>query len=248
MIIFNKETHYDKLMSRGFEKYINKRDLIILATHWVEIDNVPQNDIIERLIKFCTKWNSEFNAVKYENLLLSVVKLLNVSHETFSTNKQITFFRQEIDNISKIEDKNLQKVLFIIMCIAKWKNNTYIYLNNGNAMKLSDIFKLAGVKATGKQQELFLFKLNGYGFIKVNLKPLLKYDILCLKNIGEAVKAFDVSENMIEYFDELTIKNPITCQRCGKIIEKKVNNQKYCNKCSKEVRLEKDRIRKSKTN
>lgn len=240
MLIFNEDAHYNHLMECGFEKYPNKRDLVILCEHWLA-NRLPLESLKDNIIDFCTKWNNQFNEAKNENLILSVIKQVKKNQENgkpFEYNKNIIFYKQELDTILCIKDRKMQKVLFIIISLAKWRNANYIYLNSASSIKLKDIFTLADVKATKKEQMMLLHELNENGFTDVQLKPLLKLLIPCIVNDGEIALSFVISENMIVELLNLIL---LHCERCGKPFEKQSNKQKYCKECARIVKNEQNR-------
>lgn len=234
MLIFNEKTQYDNLIENGFEKYPNKRDLIILCKQWLK-DGEDKINLKNQMVDFCIKWNSQFNYVKNENLLLGVIKKIeNIENETnvfqFSTN--IVLFDEEIERIKKLENKKLQKIAFVMICLAKWRNANFIYLNSESTIKLKDVFKYAGIKATGIEQELTLNELNSCGFTDIQLRPILKYIIPSIIFEGEIALSFEINENMISNWIKIAYPH---CKRCGCEIIKRSNKQKYCKECAKIV-------------
>lgn len=221
-------------MANGFEKYPNKRDLIILCQQWLK-DGFEKNELKEKMLEFCCEWNSQFNYAKNENLLLGVLKKIeNLENETpvfrFSTN--IVFFKGEIDKIKELNNKNLQKIAFVMVALAKWRNANFIYLNSESTIKLKDVFKYAEIKATGIQQERALHELNSCGFTDVQLKPILKYIMPAILFDGEIALSFEIDDNMIKHWVKIAYPH---CERCGCEIIKQSNKQKYCKECAKIV-------------
>ena len=240
MLIFNEDTHYNHLMEYGFEKYPNKRDLVILCEHWLA-SGLAFEDLKDNIIDFCSKWNNQFNEAKNENLILSVIKQVKKNQENgkpFEYNKNIVFYRQELDTVLDIKDKNMQKVLFVIISLSKWRNANYIYLNSASSIKLKDIFTFAGIKATKKEQMMLFHELNENGYTDVQLKPLLKLLIPCIVNNGKFALSFTITENMVNELLNLILPH---CERCGKPFEKQSNKQKYCKECARIVKNEQNK-------
>lgn len=240
MLIFDNDKHYQNLIDNGFEKYLNKRDLIILCEHWLE-DGLPFNSLKDNIINYCFTWNNQFNEAQNENLILSVIKQVKQNIENgkpFENKKNIIFYKSELDTLLGIKNKKLQRVLFIMISLAKWRNANYIYLNSGSSIKLKDIFSLANIKCTKKEQMMCLHELNENGYIDVQLKPLLKFIIPCIVENGEVALSFDISDNMLDELLNITLPH---CERCGKPFEKQNNKQKYCKECAKIVKNEQNK-------
>ena len=237
MLVFDTNKQYNKLMEFGFEKYPNRRDLLILCKEWIKEDS-NFDTLLESMKNFCQKWNSQFNYAKSESLFLSVINQIQkeqICGVSFEFNSNIKIYKTEIDEINELKDLSLMKVAFIIICLAKWRNVNYIYINTGSSIKVKDIFNLAGIKETGKHQQEILHKLNDIGFIDVQLRPLLKVFVPCIVDNEEVALEFNVCDSMIDYFLEYILPH---CERCGKAYEKHNNKQKYCPECAKEVARE----------
>lgn len=238
MLVFDENVHYEKLINNGFEKYPNKRDLTILCKHWLDENNsLSDLELKDKMIAFCIKHNSQFNVARSENLLIKVLNGLK-EQPSFEFNKNIIITKQEINTLKSIKNFKEQKVLFVIICLAKWRNANFIYLNEESTIKLQDIFSLANVKATKKEQLLLLHNLNEQGLIDVQLKPILKCFIPCINEQDEKVLEFTISDNMISEWLWFILPH---CAKCNKPFEKNSNKQKYCKDCAKIVKNEQNK-------
>lgn len=238
MLVFDEDKQYEKLEQFGFEKYPNRRDLLILARKWLSEGTNIQN-IYSLMVEFCLRFNPQFNSVLNENLLMSVINDIKQelkNGKKFYYKNNIKIYKNEVDSILSLNDKNLQRVAFIIVSLAKWRNANYIYLNASSSISLKIIFDLAKVKLTGKQQKEILHTLNVSGFIDVQLKPLLKCMIPCVSDTGDIAIDYMINNDLIDVW--VNYISP-KCQRCGVPIVKITNNQKYCAECAKIVKQEK---------
>lgn len=237
MLVFDEKKHYEKIMENGFEKYPNKRDLSILCKFWI-LEGTSIDCLKDKIIYFCKKWNPHFNYAKSEPMILEVLNsFIEVKKENaFEFNPIITIYSSELDAIKKLKDYKLSKLAFVLVCLAKWRNANYIYLNSLSSIKLKDVFLFAEIKGTGKEYLLFLNKLKNLGFIDVQLKPILKCFIPCIEEDGEIFKEFSISDDMVNVLKEEILPH---CQRCGNPFERITNNQKYCKECAKIVKNEK---------
>lgn len=243
MLVLNENTHFKKLNENGFEKYPNKRDLLVLCKEWLKEKEYSNEQLKHKMIEFCKNFNSQFNIVKTENLFINVLKDINKENK-FEFNSSIKITKKEINELKQIDNFKKQKIMFVILSLAKWRNANYIYLNNGSSIKVSDIFELAKVKCTKKEQFKILHELNEIGFIDIQLKPILKCMIpICdceLNAINEI--EFDIDDNLIFYWEKYVLPH---CEICGKPFERKSNRQKYCVKCAKFVKNEQNKSYKS---
>ena len=233
MLVFDEEEQYINLITNGFEKYPNKRDLVILCNHWLRENELSQEELKARMIDFCWKHNSQFNVAKSEGLIINVLNSLNKPN-SFSFNNEIKITNNEIQALKRIENIKEQKIAFVMICLAKWRNANFIYLNQGSSIKISDLFKLAEINASKKEQYKILHKLNEQGDIDVQLKPILKCMIPCIVN-EDIVIEFSINNNLILEWEKYFMPH---CEKCGKPLTKTSNRQKYCADCAKKIKNE----------
>lgn len=248
MIVFNQKMQFDNLIKNGFEKYPNFRDLTILAKEWFFIDKLDEKSIKSQLFSFCVEKVTTFNEENIRKLIQKVMKKLKVTDKYTEIPEKLTFFKEEVEQISKIINKEWQKIIFIFCCLSKLRKSDGIYLNSQNSMKLSDIFDLCGIKKTKKEQEFYLYELNKANLLTVDLKPLLKYHPVCLRKEGEIALEITPSCDMISELLKINGTPIIKCLRCGKEVFKTNNRVKYCPECARIIHIEKTMESKKKKN
>jgi hypothetical protein len=238
MVIINYNEHCKKLIENGFDKVCNIRDLVILAKCWKE-NGCNKSQIQKKLFNFLEEWDKNFTTVKANNKICATFKKSVKDLPPLS--EKISFSISEIEFIKAIKEYDLQKILFVIMAIAKTQNNDYIYLSSTSSMKLKDIFSLANVSSAQQKQEFMLNELYKLGAISPTYG--LRYNICCIDTNIENNLAFEFAPNqnlVLEY--EFYIGKAIKCKKCGKLVHKTNNKMKYCKNCAKIVRLEYDKI------
>ena len=237
MVVLNEEPHFYKLNRSGFEKKPNKRDLIILCRGWLKEKKYSSEELKHKMIEFCKNFNSQFNVSKSESLFVNVLKSLE-DQNSFEFMSHINISQNEIKSLIQLNNFKKQKVLFIMLCLAKWRNADFIYLNSGSSIKVSDIFELAKVKCTKKEQFRMLHELNNESFIDIQLKPILKCIIPICDTNSENIISFDIDDNLIFHWENYILPH---CEICGKPFERKSNRQKYCSECAKKVKNEQNK-------
>lgn len=234
MIIFNEQDYYNNLIKNGFEKHINKRDLIILAKKLKsEKPNIENEEIKNYLINFCKKWIENFNPSKYENYILDVLKIVNEPQKDRNFIPLISFSSEELKQVMQLKDFNAQNLLFIIMCICKMYNRDNIYLNSKSSIKLKELCELAKVKLNSEKQMQLLHILYSNNMVEVGKN--LKFTLIGLKNENNSKIILEFAPNkfMITNFTYWRDANYTKCQKCGLTIVKTSNNIKYCENCAK---------------
>src|SRR5574344_783270 len=126
MIIINYQEYANNLLQNVFAKLVNARDILIIAKAMRRNDK-SKSEVYDFLVDFCKKFDKHINLAKVTNKIQTALNDIDKPLPTLL--ESIKFYKSEIDFIKNIKDYDLQKVLFVIMAIAKTKNTNYIYLN-----------------------------------------------------------------------------------------------------------------------
>lgn len=239
MAIINIVEHYNELLKNGFKKGVNSRDMNIIARELYQ-NGKSKDEIREYIIKFCRKWNKQFNYAKWESKINTVINNLDIPYENKIANT-ICFTLNELEQIEDLPTFDLQKIMFIMLCLAKIYRTDYIYLNSKSKVTLREIYELAKVNKPLGQQDLVLYEFVQQGAINIKLKPLLKCYLLFLDTDKEKRKRIEFkpnSEMILEYYRYLGTK-VVQCEMCGKSIIKTNNKVKYCKECARKAKSQK---------
>lgn len=156
--------------------------------------------------------------------------------------KGVWITQNELQTISAIHNKVLERLAFTLLCLAKFRNfrnpdnNNWINYSNG------EIYTAACINASAYDKDIKLNTLRESGLIKYAKK---------VNNLSiQILYADDTSENIlfISDFRKLGYEwrlykgdNFIRCKDCGILIKKTNNNQKYCKNCSDRIRKERQK-------
>lgn len=245
-IIFDEKKYAEKLLKTGFRKFMNYQDLLILSKYFRYLDN-DNREIRNKLYDFCVKFFPEYNEILDGWRLNSAIR----NTEKYSLRLPVNIFVtiDELQNIKNINNFKYEKILFIMLIIAKnfklSNNKTYegYYVN----YNFSTILTLSRVYANKKEREFIKHDLFELGKIQA-IYPNRKFDdhgkdnfkLLYVDNCSASAICINDFENIIDFY-------PVYCNNCGKQIEKKYK-QKYnlCDNCYKEKRNKDTLIRMNK--
>lgn len=145
----------------------------------------------------------------------------------------------ELNKISALKNKPLERLAFTLLCIAKFYN--IINPNNNNWVNKDDkyIFKIANIQKTCFQQSLMyndLYRMDYIGYSKIidNLNINVKY---IDDNSPISLKISDYRNLGYQYM-RYRGEHFLECENCGILIKKKSNRQKYCKKCAVKMNRE----------
>lgn len=166
-------------------------------------------------------------------------------------NNEVVLFKEELDfiknvgGLSGVKDIEIEKILFIMLVLAKSSGSEWVNYSS------RDIFKLSRFKYRQKsdiqsvQREKLIYDLahytNGQILNVTNFGTSPSIKLLFCKDEGiEEIKIkIDIKsiENIVvEYLKWRNKENYTYCIECGKEIKIKSNRQQYCSKCFKMLR------------
>lgn len=151
--------------------------------------------------------------------------------------KEIIIYKEELDIIQKQLDYNLQRLMFIILCLCKFQNNknkNYLYFKNNSNISLAKILQISNVKSVDRKRKIKNFvPLAQQGYIDtVNGE----FQILYYKETGTPIMKFVPYNDMIYEYRSYIGDRVIRCDECGKWIYKRGNKTKYCLDCAKIIK------------
>lgn len=148
----------------------------------------------------------------------------------------------EMSKIDSLKGKQLKRLAFTLLCLAKYWNlvtpNCDYWVNN----KDSEIMSMANINTSMKRQGLMYWELREAGLIQFSRKVDNTSVRVCFVEDGNTVCQISDFRNLgyqyLKYYGEPYIE----CQHCG--ITTKINDpekgrkQKYCKTCAAEIALQ----------
>lgn len=144
--------------------------------------------------------------------------------------------KNEMDKIQQIEGKLLQRLMFTMLCLAKYGNAINPSNNNWVNRKDKEIFSLANISITSKRQSLMIndlwtMKYIGYSRVVDNININVKL----IDNDSSTVLHISDFRNLGNQYMRYCGEKFIECQCCGKVVRQNKNVQKYCSECAVEI-------------
>lgn len=243
--IFYEEEYAKNLLKNGFTSFMNFDDLSVLARYFKYIGK-NKTQIKKSLIEFCEKWNPDFNEILARNKIENAVKVVDKYGIRFPMDVNIT--NSELEKIKSAGNYKKQKILFVMLVIAKYFKYNDTNLDKNRESKCSsrffanenmtNILKMAKVNISKKERIDIQHELQESGFItSIGAKS---FEIHIIDDNSDISIIVTDMNNIIDFYP---YKNEIICENCGKIIEKpKMRN--ICNQCYEKDLLERQRTSK----
>lgn len=177
------------------------------------------------------KWS---DALDYATNRASKYEAINIDY--------IEITKPEMDKIDALSGKQIQRLAFTLLCLAKyWQvvipNGDY-WINN----KDNEIMSMANINTSIKRQGLMYWTLREAGMIQFSRKVDNTNVRVCFVEDGEVVCRVSDFRNLGYQYLKYHGEPYIECQNCG--ITTKINDpakgrkQKYCKTCATEIAVQ----------
>lgn len=140
----------------------------------------------------------------------------------------------ELEAIQGIDGLRRQRVAFALLVIAKYQNSINQQNHNWVNFRHKDIFAMANVKVSVRDQYLLLNDLKTLGLIKYN-RRVDNLDVRVLYADDEGATALEVYDMRNLGFQLMRHQGGsfLECKICGAVVPRKSPRQMYCAECSK---------------
>ena len=230
-MILNEEKYAKDLLTGqndNIKSIVQKIDLI--ARYNCHVLGKNGDESYTSIVKWLEKHQEIFSEQTYSNVISDCIK--KSAKRPFYHIETIKITKKEIETIAARNNLRHEKILFVLLCMAKQQKVAYGFDNGLVSYKITDLFKTARVSVPVEERENILHELLKAGLIGLPMKN----DTKCL-----FVKFMDESEDIVLELNEqdcgelayaylhFTGKAKVSrCLKCGKLIKQ---SKKYGNLC-----------------
>lgn len=208
--------------------YITRYQLYVLGFN--DVDNYKY------AVKWANKYHNNFDEASYSNLIADAVK--RAHKKSFYNIDSLKITQSELDIISSLNNLRAEKILFVLLCMAKQQSVSYGFTDGLVKYSLPDLCKAARISVPTDEREYILYNIIQHGFLgypkKNNTQCLI---VNFIDNDNEAVLNINEVDCQELAYVYLYWKNNgngyARCEYCKKLIKQsKTNPKRFCKTCS----------------
>lgn len=203
-------------------------------------EGYKKSDIHAMLESFMLKCDPTINIVKWQDAIDRQIK--DADKFPLIEIEGIPITKKELDICDGLPGKQMRRLMFTLICIAKFcdavsaKNNGWVNRPD------KEIFKMANVVTPIKRQSLMLNDLREAGLIRFSRKvDNININVQCIDHTGKPVLIITDYRNLGYQYMRYCGEPYFECASCGIVIKRASNAQKYCPDCAVDINRQKCR-------
>lgn len=219
-------------------------DTLLRVARYYLAEGYKKTEIRPMLDDFLLTCDASVNLVKWTGSLDWVMK--NIDKYKLIEIEYVPITQKEIDVCASLKGHQAQRVLFSLICTAKFGN--MINEKNSDWVNRPDkeVFRAANVSLPIHKQSILLHDFMESGFIKFSKKvDNTNINVCCIDKDENAKIVLKVSDfrNLGYQFERHMGGKYFECVECGIVVPKKSNAQKYCKNCGPDMNRKKTAAR-----
>lgn len=244
-IVLNEVKCAEYIMEKGEVGTKPTSTLFLLGKYYRQKENLDKEQTFLKLNEFMQHNYKNYNPDLWE----AAIEDISRKSDKYLLREidSIGITQSELDRISEVENLKYRKLLFTMLCYAKFYNMISENNNGWINTDIKEIYRIARVTVKYRNDKfLYLNDLAGMGLISFSDKnDNLNIQIHFVDTNGKSVLSIDDFRELgYEYSRYLKEGKYIRCCECGrlvKIIKKNDGSTKYCPKCKQRKAIEKYR-------
>lgn len=203
-------------------------------------------EIRQKIEEYMLRCDPSINIVSWQKSIDKIVA--QADRYSLVEIDSVPITRKEINMCKKAGGAPQQRVLFAMLCFAKFYNILSESNNGWVNQKDAVVFNAANVAMSFKMQALMVADLVEKGFVELSTKVNnTNVRVLFIDNDGKAVARVSDFRNIGNKYQMILGKPFIECSNCGLVVKRSGTRQKYCPSCAKSTNRAhtKDRMRES---
>lgn len=205
-----------------------------VTRYQLHVLNYNDQDNYKYTVRWANKYHSNFDESCYSNLIFDAIK--RAHKNPFYNIDGIQITKSELDIITSLGNLRAEKMLFVLLCMAKQQSVANSFTNGLVKYSIPDLCKLARISVPAEEREYILYEIVKSGFLnypkKNNTQCLMVNFIDNDSDVILNINEVDCQELAYVYLNWKNNGGYDRCASCGRLF-KKNKNRKYCIECSK---------------
>lgn len=208
-----------------------------LVSYYREL-GYSKNETRDRLEDFMIRCDPRANLVKLQPVIDDAIK--------YSWKRPLVIIdpvgvtQGEMNRIAELNGVVRQRLMFTLVCLARYGNAVNPENKGWVNREVREIFSLANVKASLKNQSLLFNDLWREDFIGFsNVVDNINVNVKILDDASEPVVQIDDFRNLGYQYMRYIGESYMPCQNCGLVVKRTSPRQKYCKDCAADINIQK---------
>lgn len=247
MLILNEKQYVENLYhGKNFDVKSVVAIVGYITRYHLHVLNYNDDDNYQHTVEWMKKSNNTFDESYYSNLISDAIK--KAYKNPFYNLDGIKITKSELEVISSLDSLRAEKVLFVLLCMAKQQRVAFNFTNGLVKYSLPSLCKEARISVPADDREYILYNIVQCGFLgypkKNNTQCLIVNFINDEDEVVMTLDEVDCQELAYVYLNwKNNGKGYTRCQRCNRLMrQSKTKPKKYCESCAKIVQTEQKRI------
>jgi hypothetical protein len=246
MLILNEEQYAKDLYDGKNQDIKSIMAKIRYITRYLVHSEHKSDDVVYKdVVQWLKKNHNNFDESSYSNLISDAIK--SAPKYPFYIIDSIKITQYELETISSLDNLRAEKILFVLLCMAKQQSMANGFTNGLVKYSMTDLCKTARVSVPADDREYILYEIVQRGLLGYPKKNNTQCLIVNFMSTDEIVLKLDEMDCKELAYVYLQWKNGgkgyAKCQRCHRLMKQgKTKPKKYCEDCAKEVQTEQKRL------
>ena len=246
MLILNEEKYAKDLYDGKNQDIKSIMTKIRYITRYLVHSKLRSDDYAyKETVKWLKQHHNNFDESSYSNVISDAIKA--AEKYPFYIIDSIKITQSELETISSLDNLRAEKILFVLLCMAKQQSMANGFTNGLVKYSITDLCKDARVSVPADDREYILYEIVQKGLLGYPKKNNTQCLIVNFINTDEVALELDETDCQELAYVYLNWKNSgkgyTKCQRCNRWMKQsKTKPKKYCEDCAKIVQTEQKRL------
>lgn len=241
MLILNEEK-YAKTVYDGINQDVKSimSKIRYVTRYLLHIEHQDSSENYKNTVEWLKTYHDNFDESNYSNLISDAIR--KACQYPFYNIENIKITQSELDAIASLNDLRAEKVLFVLLCMAKQQSVSNGFTNGLVKYSLSELCKMARISVPSDEREYILYDIVQSGLLgypKKNNTQCLIVNFID-NDCDDVILELNETHCKELAYEYLKWKNNNygydRCQLCGMVIKQyKSRPRRFCKECVEKV-------------